>query len=74
MHNELQFYPVVIRVVDVSAHPEVTDFDDKRLADQTVARGQVTVHEVQRSQVPWENRFVANSIIRWTVLKNIIIN
>lgn len=44
-------YAVIVGAVDVPAHAEVADLNYQSLTHQTVARGQVPVHEVQSRQV-----------------------
>lgn len=44
-------HPVVVSAVHVPGHPEVPDFHQEVLADQAVASGQISVHEVLGRQV-----------------------
>lgn len=44
-------HPVVVSAVHVPGHPEIPDFHQEVLADQAVAGGQISVHEVLGRQV-----------------------
>lgn len=40
-------YAVIVGAVDIPAHAKIADLDHEALTHQTVARGQVAMHEVQ---------------------------